>query len=92
MRQSSITCLPKGNKDRKLIKNWRPISLLTVVYKMASAVIAERLKPILNNVISTHQSGFISGRSINDCTRLIYDLMFYTRKNKIPELLMQIDF
>ena len=36
MRQSIITCLPKGNKDRKLIKNWRPISLLTVVYKMAS--------------------------------------------------------
>ena len=91
MRQNIITCSPKGNKDRKLIKNWRPISL-TVVYKMASAVIAERLKPILKNVISTHQSGFISGRSISDCSRLIYDLMFYTRKNKIPELLMQIDF
>ena len=64
MRQSIITCLPKGDKACKLIKNWHPISLLTVVYKMASAVIAERLKPILKNVISTHQSGFISGRSI----------------------------
>ena len=23
-----ITCIPKQNKDRQLLKNWRPISLL----------------------------------------------------------------
>ena len=45
MRQAIITCIPKGNKDRQLIKNWRPISLLSVIYKLASATIAERLKP-----------------------------------------------
>ena len=92
MRQTIITCIPKGNKNRSLIKNWCPISLLPVVYKMASSVLAERLKPILKDIFSTHQSVFLSGRSISDCTRLIYDLMFYTRKHKIPGLLMQIDF
>ena len=92
MRQSIITCLPKGDKDRKFVKNWRPISLLTVVYKLASGTIAERLKPILNDIISKPQSGFIPGRCIGDCTRLIYDLMFHCEKNKIPGLLMQIDF
>ena len=92
MRQSIITCLPKGQKDRKYIKNWRPISLLSVVYKLASATIAERLKLILPEIISPHQSGFMSGRSMADCTRLVYDLMSYTEKNKIPGLLMLIDF
>ena len=92
MRQAIITCIPKGNKDRQLIKNWRPISLLSVIYKLASATIAERLKPFLQNIISEHQSGFIPGRCISDCTRLIYDLMFYTEKHNIPGLLMQIDF
>ena len=92
MRQSIITCIPKGNKDHKLIKNWHPISLLTVVYNIACSVIAVRLKPILKSVISTHQLGFISGRSIIDSSSLIYDLMFYTHKNKITGLLMQIDF
>ena len=82
MRQSLITCLPKGQKDRKLLKNWRPISLLSVVYKLASAVIAGRLKPILPHIISSHQSGFLSGRSIADSTRLVYDLMSYTEKIK----------
>ena len=31
LRQSIITCLPKGTKDRSLLKNWRPISLLCVI-------------------------------------------------------------
>ena len=92
MRQAIITCIPKGNKDRKLIKNWRPISLLTVVYKLASTVIAERIKPFLNNIISESQSGFMPDRCIGDSTRLIYDLMFYTEKHHIPGLLMQINF
>ena len=92
LRQSVITCLPKGNKDRKLIQNWRPISLLSAVYKLASTVIANRLKPHLEDIISKSQSGFIKGRRIEEGTRLVYDIMSYTEKLKIPGLLMLIDF
>ena len=35
---------------------------------------------------------FITGRYIGESTRLIYDLMYYTEANKIPGLLMAIDF
>ena len=92
LRQSIITCIPKGNKDRKLIKNWRPISLLCVIYKLASAAIAERIKPFLDKIISRNQTGFITGRYIGESTRLIYDLMYHTETKKIPGLLMTIDF
>ena len=92
LRQSIITCLPKGNKDRQCLKNWRPISLLCVIYKMASAVIAERMKPHLEKIISRNQTGFLKGRYIGESTRLIYDIMHYTETNKLPGLLVQIDF
>ena len=39
-----ITLLPKGDKVRHFIKNWRPISLLNVVYKILSSCIFNRLK------------------------------------------------
>ena len=92
LRQSVITCLPKGKKERKLLKNWRPISLLCTTYKLASSVIANRLKPHLDSIISNTQTGFLKGRSISESTRLIYDLLYCSEKYNIPGLLMAIDF
>ena len=45
LRQCIITCLPKKGKSRDNIKNWRPLSMLSVVYKLASAAIANGIKP-----------------------------------------------
>ena len=92
LRQSVITCLPKGKKERKLLKNWRLISLLCTTYKLASSVIANRLKPPLDSIISNTQTAFLKGRSISESTRLIYDLLYCSDKNNIPGLLMAIDF
>ena len=87
-----ITCLPKGDKPRHFLKNWRPLTLLNVIYKIASGVISKRFKTVLNTLISEDQTGFISGRYIGENTRLIYDIMHYTEHNNIPGLLMLIDF
>ena len=92
LRQCIIVCLPKGDKDRSLIKNWRPISLLSIFYKLASGTIAERLKTVLDQVISKTQSGFVPGRNISDCTRLIYDLLYLAQDKDYTGLLMLIDF
>jgi hypothetical protein len=45
-------------KDRHFIGNWRPISLLNTDLKIASAVIANRVKPLLPFIISDTQKGF----------------------------------
>ena len=44
--QGIITCLPKGQKPRQHLQNWRPITLLNVDYKILSTVIANRLKKL----------------------------------------------
>ena len=45
LRQCVIICLPIKGKPRIHIKNWRPLSMLSVIYKLASAAIANRIKP-----------------------------------------------
>ena len=37
------TCIPKGGKVKQFLKNWRHITLLNTVYKIASSCIAARL-------------------------------------------------
>ena len=91
-KQGVIKCLPKPNKNKHFLKNWRPISLLNVVYKMMSSVIANRLKSVLDKVISIDQKGFISGRFIGENIRLIYDILFESKQQNIPGLLVSIDF
>ena len=58
-KQGIITCLPKPNKARNVLKNWRPISLLNVIYKLMSSAIANRLKTVLNKLIGQDQKEFI---------------------------------
>jgi hypothetical protein len=73
------------NKERKpkhFLKNWRPITLLNVDFNIASSCIANRIKPILRNIISETQKGFLKGRYIGECTRLAYDLIAALKSSK----------
>ena len=83
---------PKGDKSKDLIKNWRPISLLNVVYKIVSACIAKRLKSVLPSLINEDQTGFMANRYIGDNIRLIYDLISYLYRENKPGLLLCLDF
>ena len=87
-----ITCIPKEGKNKYLLKNWRPITLLNVDVKIASASLANRIKPFLKDIISETQQGFIKGRYIGECTRLIFDLLEKTEEDEIPGLLLLLDF
>ena len=81
-KQGIITCLPKQDKNRFFLKNWRPISLLNVIYKLASSVIANRIKTQLSSLIHEDQKGFTAGRYIGENIRLIYDILFETKKTR----------
>ena len=90
-KQGVITCLPKPNKSRHYLQKWRPISLLNVVYKLAASVIANRMKTVLDKLINQNQKGFIAGRFIGENVRLIYDVLFETKNENIPGMILSID-
>ena len=45
-RQGLITCLPKEGKEKHFMKNWHPITLLCVDFKLATSCIANRLRAV----------------------------------------------
>ena len=69
-----ITLLYKKGK-REDIRNWRPISLLNVDFKILSKLLAERLKKVLPDIIHTDQRGCIAGRYVGENIRLIEDVI-----------------
>ena len=89
---SIITCIPKPNKSKEFLKNWRPLILLNCTYKIASGCIANRIKSVLDKLIDKDQTGFINGRYIGENIILIYDIMTYTEQHGIPGLVILIDF
>ena len=74
-RQSIIRLIPKKNKNLLYLKNWRPISLLNVDYKIASKALALRLKKVLPAIINNTQTGYVEGRFIGEIIRLISDIL-----------------
>ena len=91
-KQALITLLEKKGKDKRLIKNWRPISLINVDAKIASKTLAKRLEPILPELIQCGQNAYVKGRSIFDAVRTVDDILDYTRYKKMSGILVPIDF
>lgn len=91
-KQGLVICIPKGDKPREYLKNWRPISLLNTIYKIGSSCIANRLKTVLPSLINEDQTGFVPKRYIGDNIRLIYDVMRYLDMKNKPGLMLSLDF
>ena len=88
----SVSFLPKKNKPTNLLKNWRPITLLNCDYKTATKSIASRIRKVLPKIINNDQTGFLKGRFIGENIRLIDSIISYTNTEKIPGLLLFVDF
>ena len=89
-RESLLRLLYKKD-DRRLPKNWRPISLLNTDYKLASKAITERLKPVMTSIIHRDQTCGVVGRSIFSNLQLIRDTLDMIDKTDEPGILVTLD-
>ena len=91
-KQAVITLIEKKGKDKRLVKNWCPISLVNVDAKLASKTLAKRLEKVLPEVIHFNQNAFVKVRKIFDAVRAINDVIDYAKYKDIPGILVAIDF
>ena len=77
--------------DRLDPKNWRPISLLNVDYKIASRVVAGRLLKVIHLVVGSDQTCGVPGRFIGENVAFLRDVVDYCSTSGKPGLILSLD-
>lgn len=92
MKQGVISLIPKPENYVLSIDNWRPVTLLTIDYKILASVYANRLRIGLHYIISESQSGFMKDRHISKNIWLVLDLLDYSSLIQLDGLILFLDF
>ena len=89
-RQAVIKLLEKG-KDKRFIKNLRPISLINYDTKILHKTLADRLREVLPSLISCDQTAYVKDRFLGESVRLISDILETTKTFNIEGFMLTID-
>lgn len=89
--EAHITVLPKLSKNPTLCGSYSPISLTNIDIRMYSKMIANRLTPLIPDLINLDQVGFTPGRETRDNTLKTIALMEHAQKCHIPACLISVD-
>ena len=89
--KSSITRLVYKKDDRRNLKNWRPISLLNVDYKICSKAISSRLSKVLDSIVDPDQTCSVPGRSIASNLFLLCNVLDHIERTGETGILVSLD-
>ena len=85
--------IPKVKNPTK-VTQFRPISLSNVVSRLASTVLANRLKCLFPHIISENQRAFTSKHLITDNVLATFEIMHHIsqkKSRKVGEMVVKLD-
>ena len=84
LNETLIALIPKIQGPETL-GNYRPISLCNIVYKIVTKLIVNRMRPLLDKIISPFQTAFVPGRRGTGNTIIVQELVHTISKAKGKE-------
>ena len=91
MTSGLIALIPKGG-DPSLLRQWRPITLLSSSYKLMAHLISARLQPLMPLLIHGSQTAFIQDRCILDNVFTFYAAAEWAKSSSQRLAVLLLDF
>ena len=89
--RSGLISLIYKKGDRLSCKNWRPITLLNVDYKLCARALAGRLLKVLHYVVAPDQTCGVPGRYIGENVAFLRDVVAYASESDCPLAILSLD-
>jgi hypothetical protein len=86
-----ITLLPK-QKDVTHIRQYRPIYLLNISFKIFTKVVVNRLTGTTDKIIDPSQTTFMSGRNIMEGVVVLHETIHELHRKNMSGVILKLDF
>jgi hypothetical protein len=88
---TTLTLLPKPDRDHSQMRNWRPITLANCDAKIFSKILANRLAMVLPRLLNPDQAGFVKGRSASDVALHLKTVLAHAATHTVEGALVFLD-
>jgi hypothetical protein len=88
---STFLTLILNKQDGVSFDNYRHISCCNVIYKIAIKILAQRIKPILCEVITEERFGFLQQRQIHYAVSIAQEALHFIKLSKYPLTVLKLD-
>ena len=89
LNQALITLIHK-KVDACRVGDFRPISLVHSL-PIGSKLLANRLRPRMNEIVQTNQSAFIKGRNLHDNFMLVRQVARFLHRRRVKGVMLNLD-
>jgi hypothetical protein len=84
-----LSLIPKVPDE---IKQFRPIALTNVIFKLIAKAYAVRLSPVAHRMIVHTQTAFIKGRLIHDGPLALHEIIHELKSRQLLAIFLKLDF
>ena len=86
-----LTLVPKANNVADP-KDFHPISLCNVIYKIITKFTASHLKPLIPMLVSIEQTSYVEGGQIMDSIILDNEIIYSLKHTNSQSMIIKLDF